>query len=77
MDEPPRWPEPRLARTGLGLGAEREGDRDETYTVSFRTEDGEVEQCSFSETKWRSFTVGQTVEAKVSGVTGNLACGNL
>ena len=77
LAETPRWPEVRLQQTGGRLGAEREGARSERYIVVFRTEDGEVHDCSFSEAKWRSFSVGQTIEAKVGGMTGNLRCSSL
>ena len=77
LAETPHWPDPRLARTGLGLGAEREGQRSETYTVSFRHDDGETDTCTFDEARWRSFTVGQQLDVKVGGLTGGLACGSL
>ena len=77
VDEEPLWPDLRLARIGSGLGAEREGARSETYTVFFRNEDGETEECVVSQAKWRSFSVGQELEVKVGGLTGGLACGSL
>lgn len=77
LAETPQWPDPRLARTGAGLGAERAGQRSETYTVSFRLEDGETKDCTFSEAKWQSFAVNQRVEVKVGGLSGGLSCGSL
>ena len=77
LAETPRWPEFRLQQTGRRLGAEREGARSERYIVLFRTDDGETHDCSFPEARWRSFAVGQTIEAEVGGVTGNLRCSSL
>ncbi len=77
LAETPQWPALRLQQTSRRLGAEREGERSERYVVTFRTDGGETHDCAFSEAKWRSFSVGQTLEVKVGGVTGNLRCGSL
>ena len=77
LAEEPLWPDPRLAGPGRRLGAEREGRRSETYTVLFRTDDGETDECTFSEARWRSFTVGQRLDARVGALTGNLSCSSL
>ena len=77
LAEEPRWPEVRLQQTGRRLGAEREGARSERYIVLFRTDEGETHECSFPEARWRSFTVGQSIEAELGGVTGNLRCSSL
>ena len=77
LAETPHWPDLRLEQTGRRLGAEREGERSDHYIVTFRTEDGETHECAFSEDKWRTYSVGQTLEVKVGGVTGNLRCSSL
>ena len=77
LTETPHWPEVWLAQTGNRLGAEREGERSERYVVTFRTDDGEDHQCAFPEDTWRSFSIGQSLEAEVGGLTGNLSCNSL
>lgn len=45
---------------------EREGSRSETYQITVRTEDGEVDKYSVSFETWQALQQGQTVKLKVS-----------
>ena len=76
-DLSPSWPSSDVNTCNKArVGCEREGQRGETYTVTFRG-DGETHSCELSESEWRSLSDGDTVEGEVSMVTGGLQCGSL
>jgi hypothetical protein len=74
----PKWPDPGLARTGSCLGCEREGARDETYTVQLRDAKGkDAGSCTFDQPKWEGFGPGSRWDGLQSVVTGSADCGSL
>lgn len=72
----PAWPAPKL-REGTCVGCEREGAREETYTVRFAA-GGKAHACGFSdEARWSGFKPGSKWSAKIRVATGGLVCGKL
>ncbi|HCH65181.1 MAG: hypothetical protein CL927_20805 [Deltaproteobacteria bacterium] len=50
----PSWPDVRLKKKGSCVGCEREGDRSETYTLTFKDSgSGETLSCDGSLKKWK------------------------
>lgn len=77
-DDPPHWPALRLARSGCAsTGCEREGSREETYTVVFRDAQGEEYRCNFDEKSWASYADGQRYAGKLRALVGSLDCSSL
>jgi hypothetical protein len=77
LEPPPRWPAVEPLRTGLALGAEREGARRETYTLQLRGADGKDHACSVSGDRWASLAEGTTGPARVGVLTGAVDCTSL
>jgi hypothetical protein len=60
----PEWPAYQLAAGSgsRGLGEEKVGERDETYTLHFRRENGEGTECEYDEmTVWLQYEDSQRV----------------
>lgn len=73
-----RWPAVTLSRSGCAsLGCEREGAREETYTVVFRDAQGEEYRCNFDEKSWASYAEGQRYAGKLRALVGSLDCSSL
>jgi hypothetical protein len=73
--DPPRWPNAELGRPGTCLGCEREGARNESYTVVFTDLKSKGESnCDFPQDKWASFAKGSKWKGKVRVLTGGLDC---
>jgi hypothetical protein len=67
-----------LARSGCtSPGCEREGSRDETYTVVFRDAKGEEYRCDFDEKAWAGYAEGRAYAGKLRALVGSLDCGSL
>jgi hypothetical protein len=76
--QPPRWPEPLLARAQCSqVGCEREGRREERYTLVLRDSEGERYRCDFAEPVWSRFTDGKSYQGKQRSLVGSLDCGSL
>lgn len=73
----PQWPQVRLGRTGNALGAEREGSRRETYTLSLAGNDGKPYTCNVPFQKWQAVSDGTTKPIKVGVLTGAADCDQL
>ncbi len=66
-DYNPVWPEVNL-KEGEGIGAEREGQRSETYLVHFTQKDkNKTYDVAMEEDVWKTYQPGQTHKLKVSG----------
>jgi hypothetical protein len=77
-DTAPAWPAANLGRTGTTMGAEREGAKTETYTVTFvEPATGKTSSCDFPEPKWSSFKPGAKWDGKIGAVTGSIDCASL
>ena len=73
----PSWPDPRLASSSSGRGAERAGVRREDYVVQLRdAKSGKTHDCSFAEDKWRAFVDGSRHKMKVRMI-GAAVCDSL
>lgn len=78
LDPPPRWPPVQLSgRAGLGLGAEREGSRSETYTLTLRGPEAREYRCAVSPGRWAEVPDGAQRPVKVGVLTGAVECDKL
>jgi hypothetical protein len=73
----PHWPELGPLRGGSGLGAEREGTRRETYTVTYTDSDGGTHSCDYPQQRWQGIGRGSSWEAKAGVMFSNLDCDSL
>lgn len=75
----PAWPTTGARTCGApSVGCERDGTRRETYTVTFRRQDGSTQDCDVgAEASWRRFSPGTTYTASVGVLDGSLRCGDL
>jgi len=74
----PHWPVVTLARAACSsVGCEREGARDESYTVVFRDDKGESYRCDFAQATWSSFAESARYSGKLRALVGSLDCGSL
>jgi hypothetical protein len=74
----PYWPAVSLARAGCSSpGCEREGQRDETYTVVFKDDKGESYRCDFAEPAWSGYGDGKHYRGKLRALVGSLDCSSL
>lgn len=74
----PRWPVVTLARPGCASpGCEREGSRDEVYTVVFRDAKGEEYRCDFDEKTWAGYADGGRYAGQLRALVGSLDCASL
>jgi hypothetical protein len=78
-DEPVRWPDVTLGKTGTCAGCEREGPRTEKYTVNFSdSSNGKDAHCDFTnEVRWAPFEKGSKWKGKARVVTGGIDCDGL
>jgi hypothetical protein len=78
LDPPPHWPPVQLSgRAGLGLGAEREGGRRETYTLTLRGAAGKEYRCTVGPARWGEMADGTQRPVKVGVLTGAVECDTL
>jgi len=77
LAEPPAWPQVALAATAKKLGAEREGQRVETYTVHLVDAEGAAATCDYPEANWRAIADGSSWDVDASVVTGSIDCATL
>lgn len=79
LSDGPRWPEVTLARTGTCLGCEREGSRNESYSVIFKDtkQDGKTYACDFAQDRWSSMPVSTRFKSQAGVLTGKLDCSKL
>lgn len=71
VKDSPAWPKVSLARN------EREGDKKETYTVSFKSSEGEALSCDTSQQRWSSLPVGSEWKASVGVLSDAVDCDEL
>jgi hypothetical protein len=64
-------------RSGSGLGAEREGSRRETYTVTYTDSDGGTHDCAYPQQRWQGIGQGSLWKAKAGVMFSNLDCDSL
>jgi hypothetical protein len=77
LADAPRWPEPKLARTGSCVGCEREGKRTETYSVTFKDQHGETYGCDFPEARWAGIRPATSWKGEIRRLTSSLDCDSL
>jgi hypothetical protein len=78
LSDSPAWPALSLTNNGDNLGSEREGQREEIYTVRFRADDGSTYDCEFSsESRWRDFPIESRWTLTINVVTGNPDCDDI
>jgi hypothetical protein len=80
INQPPMWPQPSLAQGlmgGGGLGAERLGQRHETYRVVLKaTQTNKEWTCQVTPSVWSQLRLEQSVALQVRG-TGGADCASL
>ena len=78
LADTPAWPSVKLAKTGTCKGCEREGAKQETYTVHFASSsDGKAHECDFGQQQWATYPMGSLWQSKAGVLTGKLDCGAL
>ncbi len=77
MGQAPSWPSVGTLRSGSGLGAEREGSRRETYTVTYTDSDGGTHDCAYPQQRWQGIGQGSLWKAKAGVMFSNLDCDSL
>ncbi len=77
LADSPSWPSVKLSKTGTCIGCEREGSRDERYTVHFASDEGEDLECDLPLSSWSGYETGSRWTGKVGVVTGKLDCDSL
>jgi hypothetical protein len=71
----PVWPQVQLRTCGQpSLGCQREGTKNETYTLSVRDESGDTHSCTVSETEWRGVQDQQPIDITVQVIGGGVRC---
>lgn len=76
VSDTPRWPQLSL-NTGSCLGCEREGGRDETYTLVLQSSDDKTYRCNVDFDHWQQAQEQTDWSLQVSVVTGQPNCGSL
>jgi hypothetical protein len=74
---PPIWPTVVLARAGTCEGCEREGAREETYTVMLRDDQGGSHSCDFDMARWNTFAVGSKWKGRLTVLGNAVECSSL
>jgi hypothetical protein len=58
--------------------SERQGAKNETYTVTFtEPKTGKTSTCDFPEAKWSTFKRGAHYDGKIGALTGSIDCDSL
>lgn len=70
----PTWPEVKIAKPGKCKGCEREGEREQTYSLTFADKDGETYECDVERGVWDEAEVGAKWKAEVGVVTTSIDC---
>lgn len=76
VGDAPVWPDVNLQRTGNCIGCEREGNRNEHYTLLLRSGEN-VYRCDVPFTDWQNADIESTWTLNFSVVTGQPDCGSL
>ena len=71
------WPASSLTRPGTCVGCEREGARNETYTVVLQDAKAVSYRCDFAQAKWAAFAVGSQWKGEIRRLVGTLDCDSL
>ena len=58
-------------------GCEREGERQERYSVKLKDDAGESYDCDFTQEKWQGLVPGKRYPGKLRALVGSLDCGSL
>jgi hypothetical protein len=70
----PQWPDTAITKTGQALGAEREGKKTETYSVTFSYGEGESTDCEMEFPRWLQVPEGVELDAETRVIGGGLSC---
>lgn len=73
----PNWPPISLSRGGTSLGAEREGSRNEKYTLSLKGDDKKTYTCTVPAAKWNATADGHKKIIPIGVITGAAECEKL
>ena len=73
----PNWPPVNLSRTGNSLGSEREGSRNEKYTLALMGDDKKPYTCTVASAKWNGIADGHKKVIPIGVITGAAECDKL
>jgi Zn-finger nucleic acid-binding protein len=73
----PNWPTVSLSRTGNSLGSEREGARQETYTLHLKGADQKSYTCTQDYARWKSLPDGHKKVIPIGVITDSPECDKL
>jgi hypothetical protein len=73
----PNWPPVGQLRLGSSLGSEREGSRNEKYTLSLLGDDKETYTCSLASAKWNAVADGHKKVIPIGVITKSPECDKL
>jgi len=73
----PNWPPVNLSRTGNSLGSEREGSRNEKYTLALMGDDKKPYTCTVGSAKWNGIADGHKKVIPIGVITGAAECDKL
>lgn len=76
LSEAPNWPAVTLSRSGTCLGCEREGGRNDTYSVYLREGDNTY-TCNVDQEQWAAMPIESTWTFSVGVLTGQPDCSSL
>ncbi len=77
VEPAPNWPPVGQLRLGSSLGSEREGSRNEKYTLSLLGDDKETYTCSLASTKWNAVADGHKKVIPIGVITKSPECDKL
>lgn len=77
LEPAPNWPPVNLSRTGNSLGSEREGSRNEKYTLSLMGDDKKPYTCTVPSAKWTGVPDGHKKVIPIGVITGAAECDKL
>ena len=71
----PKWPEVNLvACPVIKLGCKRQGSKNEEYQLVLQDTDGNQHECDFTESKWKSVSVGTSKTMEFRKLDGGIKC---
>ncbi len=74
----PSWPQVTVpAQASAVLGAERQGQRTELYTVLFANNESKIYSCDFPEAKWGGYAIGSKWKGNIGVITDSLDCSSI
>ena len=77
LSDSPAWPDVGTLTGGNATGAERQGTKNESYTVTYRDPDGGTHDCGYPQSSWSGIALGSKWSAQAGVLFANLDCDSL